>query len=135
VDYKSGPRISNPGDLLGGRQIQLPIYALAARKMLLSMGVYHVEAQYYHISTQGGFKRKRLSSDELPAMEGRLKEIVAIIVQGISSGLFIPAGEKETCQFCECKAACGSVRGAVPLRKKDDPALESFHRMRDIRTA
>jgi len=135
VDYKSGKRGFKPDDFQGGRQIQLPVYALAARRMLASMGVQDVEAQYYYIGSQGKFWRSELSSDKIRAMEVKLREIVAIIVQGILSGLFIPAGDEETCKNCDCKAACGSIRWAAFSRKKNDPALEPFHRLRDTRTS
>ncbi len=135
VDYKSGRRGFKPQDFRGGRQIQLPVYALAARQILTSIGVHDVEAQYYYIGRQGGFRRDELSSEDIHAMEDKLQEIVAIIVQGILSGLFMPAGEEDACRECDYKAACGSARNSVLRLKKNDPALAPFQRLRSIRAA
>ena len=135
VDYKTGKRGFKPEDFYGGRQLQLPVYALAAQKMLIPRGVHHVMAQYYYVGSQGKFRRDELSWETIRAIEVKLREIVAIIVQGILSGLFISTGDDDVCRICDYKAACGSARGTALSRKNNDPILAPFHRLRDIRAA
>jgi ATP-dependent helicase/nuclease subunit B len=133
MDYKSGEPRRKPDDLHGGRQIQLLIYALAARQMLAPIGVQEVEAQYYYVGSQGRFRRERLSPQDISTMETMLKEILALIIKGILSGLFIPAGEEVACLHCQYRAACGPSRGKVLSTKKHDEALATFHRLREIK--
>jgi len=135
VDYKSRRRGLKPQDFHGGRQIQLPVYALAARHFLASMGVKQVDAQYYYVSRQGGFKREPLLSDEIHAMEDKLREIVALIVEGIVGGIFIQTGGEDICRGCDYSPACGPERRSTLRRKQGDPALAPFQRLRNIRTA
>ena len=75
----------------GGRRLQLPVYAAAARQL---RGAETVEAAYWYVSVDGRLQHDRFILDD--DTDARFREVVGHIVDGIDAGLFPPVpGEPE----------------------------------------
>lgn len=132
IDYKTGsasPYQEMKTDPLGGgRRLQLPVYALAARSAA-GEGA-EVEAHYWFVTARGGFERKAVS---LAQVERRFLEVVETIAAGIQQGLF-PAnpgppgrdGRPQNCQFCDFDRICLTDRELLWMRKRDNPELSPY---------
>ncbi|HEY3669716.1 MAG TPA: PD-(D/E)XK nuclease family protein [Acidimicrobiia bacterium] len=87
VDYKTGRPVGIPDDdpTAGGRLLQLPVYAHAARA---SFGARDtpVGAAYWYVSTRGGFRWAELVLT--PAVDARVDEVLRAIADGIDGGVF-----------------------------------------------
>lgn len=101
VDYKTGKLDSykklDPADpTLGGSQLQLPLYAVAASSYL-SQGVSEVHASYWFTSDSQRWTTKGylVSQDVLNAFD----EAIEVIVDGIEGGLFPPKPTPSSSQW------------------------------------
>jgi hypothetical protein len=144
-DYKTG-RLGGYEDLEhdpvdGGKLLQLPIYALAARAIT---GADDIEAYYW-------FTRAETADDAQVGyrydhtVEGRFQEVVDTIVTGIGAGCF-PADpgprefdyrvQQETfahCFSCPYHRLCPLDRATTFSRKEEDSALEPYLSLHDGR--
>jgi RecB family exonuclease len=123
IDYKTGSAFSyddmkdNP--LGQGTHLQLPVYALAARTVLIPGAT--VEAEYWFISSRGKFERKTVP---LAEVEGAFKTTVQAIVAGIRGGVFPanpgPSGRDgpANCTYCDFNRLCPANRKTLWERKQ-----------------
>lgn len=141
VDYKTGnkpaPADREPG-LGGGRRMQLPVYALAAQRVL-GDAVTVTESEYFYCSRAGD--GLRVATDEQGFTgEGlaELSKVVLALVDGVRGGVFFadPSDEK-VCKHCELKLACGKgpfLENAY-ARKQSDPAVAAIQAVRNAEAA
>jgi hypothetical protein len=87
IDYKTGRPIGvdDLDPTAGGRMLQLPVYAHAARA---SFGTPDtpVGAAYWYVSTRGAFRWAELVLT--PAVDARVDEVLRAIADGIDGGVF-----------------------------------------------
>lgn len=141
VDYKTGNKPEKadrkPG-LGGGRRMQLPVYALAAQRVL-GDGVTVTESEYFYCSRAGD--GLRVSTDQQGFTGDGLAElskVVLALVDGVRAGIFFadPTDEK-VCKHCELKLACGKgpfLENAY-ARKQSDPAVAALQAVRNVEAA
>jgi RecB family exonuclease len=110
IDYKTGSSHLSRQDLVLGRRLQLPIYALAAERAL---GLGKVEEGFYWSLLRGEAGALKLSSFKdgedvgLPAASAVVLEHVARIVDGIRQAQFPPLPPKGGCpSYCPVSAWC-----------------------------
>jgi hypothetical protein len=142
-DYTPGRRrrYEAPADdpVHGGRLLQLPVYALAARDQ---EGTDEATAAYWFTSESPEAPLLPVTLDD--ATEERFVEVVSTIVDGIAGGCF-PAypgdrawdhrTQRETwasCQWCEFDRLCAVDRGAAWERVADDDAAAPFVALDEI---
>jgi RecB family exonuclease len=134
LDYKtSASRYFRPQDILEGRMLQLPLYAMAVEDLLLAgQGAVPWHGGYWHIRDRGfdagrglsfherseaGIRRTELWSD----LRQRLVERVAGLVSGIRAGDFPMHCEDEHCTGrCAYKTVC-RVHAVRSLEKTWQP--------------
>jgi ATP-dependent helicase/nuclease subunit B len=87
LDYKTGRPVGIPDDdpTAGGRLLQLPVYAHAARASFGNRDT-SVGAAYWYVSTRGGFRWAELVLT--PAVDARVDEVLRAIADGIDGGVF-----------------------------------------------
>lgn len=131
IDYKTGTRREPSGDdpLGGGTQLQLFVYAMAARARF--GGTHPVRAAYWFIGSAA--PPDWLELDE--GIERRLATVLGSLADGIEGGRF-PArpgptdGRSATrgahCGFCPFDAMCPPDRTAAWRRKHEDPVLADY---------
>jgi RecB family exonuclease len=122
VDYKTGRLAGRDQDLGGGTALQLPVYLLAASR-LLGAPVEAGEALYRRVGA-GGRRAVRFAGDRWSESGEEFARVVETTTRGIEEGLFFaPAGD-ETCRYCDFKIACtaGSARLFERKAPHDDRA-------------
>ena len=132
IDYKTGSaRDKAPFDK--GKALQLPIYLRAAARAL-GMEAEQGEAQYFYVSTKGGFKRKVVTGAELVARNDEFERVIGTIADGIDSGMFAPNPGKDafTCTWCDYKDVCDRRIERIMLRKVDDPRGAAYRALEEI---
>lgn len=134
-DYKSGSAGYYSGlrkdPVNGGRVLQLPIYALAARECL---GFGEAAAYYWFVGEEAGYRRIGYTVDD-KALE-RFREAAGVIIDGIDSGVFPanpgkPSGEggHANCRICPYDRICPIDRRRVWERKRQSPELRRYVEM------
>ena len=110
VDYKTGRLAGRDQDLGGGTALQLPVYLLAASR-LLGAPVEGGEALYRRVGA-GGRRSVRFAGDRWSESSEEFARVVETTTRGIEEGLFFAPGGDETCRYCDFKIACtaGSER-------------------------
>jgi len=110
VDYKTGSTHLTKEDLIHGRRLQLPLYALAVKEAL-KLG-QPVEGMYWKIraAEAGSLKLSTFKSDTGEGIEGAVqtaKEHLIRILKGIRTGDFPPVPPKGGCpEYCPAAQWC-----------------------------
>lgn len=110
VDYKTGSSHLSKEDLIHGRRLQLPLYALAAKEAL-KLGE-PIEGMYWKIraAEAGSLKLSTFKSDVGEGIEGAVqtaKEHLIRILKGIRTGNFPPVPPKGGCpEYCPAAQWC-----------------------------
>ena len=135
TDYKTGSPYSyrNMKDdpLDSGRKLQLPIYAMAAKRVM--EGLEHAVGGYWFVSTAANFERKIVDLNEV---EDRFIDVIGQISAGIQSGLFPanpgPPAQKgpENCGFCDFDRICPTGRTHLWERKNGDDRLINYNNLK-----
>lgn len=142
IDYKTGSADSyvglneeNPDDQ--GTRLQLPVYGLAARSFH-DAAEASVRAEYWFITTRGGFRRVGffITEDVLRRVSATVNEMV----HGIDSGVFpsyprasstTPRVSPDHCGFCDPDGLGVADLRRQLERKRSDPALKRFFALVD----
>jgi PD-(D/E)XK nuclease superfamily len=132
TDYKtgSGSRLPRPGQLNGGRALQLPLY-LRAGSMLLDTDYRSGEAAYHVVSRRGRLKQITFSGADYEARQDEIDRVLGRIVNGIANGDFHPE-PGDACRWCDYRHLCDVGRQRIRERKRDAPEMVSFTEMREI---
>ena len=141
IDYKTGterPRKVDLGKdpLVGGRYLQLPIYALAARRVYGLDPEATVGSAYWFISDRAGFAYNPVDWDE-PNTE-RFLQAVNLITNNIRAGRF-PANpgtddhraRDSNCRHCSFDTVCPADRAARWKQNRLDPVLADYLELSD----
>ena len=134
VDYKSGRSERCRSDSFdGGRQLQLPLYLLAAAHLF---GAKEGRARYLFAADQK--YRRQFTLEMLRERMGDLRRVVGLILDGIASGEFFllpnddgPAGHYCE-QYCPCQRICGPARARLSEIKAASPGLKRLKELREI---
>ena len=91
IDYKTGREFPSASDLkkdplVGGRVLQLPVYALAARQIYDLNPTATVSSAYWFITDRGGFKYNRIDWDLEHTQQ--FERAVNLIVENVRLGRF-----------------------------------------------
>lgn len=128
-DYKTGRQsgIARLGGdpLAGGRRLQLPLYAMAARQAFEHVGP--IRSRYWMVSAEREAALYELELTE--AVERHFGDVVGRIAAGIDAGCFpaIPGPPRENgfegCMWCDFDRVCPAGRDRQWAAKRVDPAL------------
>ena len=117
IDYKTGSldRFKDQ-ELGGGTTLQLPIYLLAASKLLdrpVAAGI----AQYWRIGSGRGKRRISYAGETWSEGEPALARILDAITHGIEGGIFCAVPGSDRCSYCAVRSACPSGSARIFERK------------------
>jgi ATP-dependent helicase/nuclease subunit B len=123
VDYKTGKKYAEkPAELQGGRMLQLPLYVLAAAK-LLRIDASAGGAAYVYPTRRGEFKTVEWQPDELAARQADVTSLLDAIVSGVRRGDYIVAPHDGACDYCPFNGVCEGARGKYAAAKEGDERL------------
>jgi len=131
IDYKTGRPQPRAKKLLdAGRRLQLPVYLMAAARLLdeARPGATVDSAQYLYLG-RGGTARTVLTRGEVEDAMDDLRKAVALIVRGIESGMFFHPPGDPGCSYCDFADACGPAAAVLSKMKSGDPRVEFFTEM------
>jgi len=127
VDYKTGKPPWKEGEQFrGGRELQLAIYNRAADRLFAGASVS--EAVYYYATPAGRYKQKACPANA--EVDETLVRVLRTLDETARAGVFAPVAD--TCDFCDFQAVCGGARETRAERKKADPRLAAFLKLREI---
>jgi RecB family exonuclease len=134
VDYKTGTSDGyKKTSFRGGRQLQLPIYLLAASHLLKASAG---SARYLFVRQPRDMVQFTLA--ELRQRTDDLRRTLRIIVEAIAAGDFFPlppddGNGLEVCERrCPYDVACGAARGYLAEMKRTDPDAARLAELRQI---
>ncbi len=140
IDYKTGQEVKFKADNVEtGRQLQLPLYALAVEQHLLadqqpqglSAGYWNIKAQGFKSGKSGPLRMREIDDQQLHAtdqwneLQATMLDRVQQIVAGIRHGEFPVDNDDEHCtRSCSLRTICrvGHIRS---LQKKWKPPTPS----------
>ena len=137
VDYKSGRRGTagyRADSFAGGRQLQLPLYLLAASAAL---GRQRGRARYLFI--QEARFLDEFTVEKLCSRAQDLRRIVDLVLSGIRSGDFFPLppadrpGREHCRQYCAFRAVCGPARAKLAAVKDHAGNVSDLGRLWQLR--
>lgn len=134
IDYKTGKVRDDhkPGQLRGGRALQLPLYLLAGGQ-LLDLPPERGSAEYHFATRRGQFKRVEFDGSHLGERGEDLDRLLEGITGAIHEGVFLRAPQNERqCEWCDFDSVCPSNRFRQIERKSADERHEAFHLLRAI---
>ena len=125
TQYRTLEREDDP--TVGGTLLQLGLYAEAAHQLL---GATSVDTRYWMVNPRANYER--FGYEWTTDHRRRLAEVVALIVEGIETGVFAAApGDWDSfrrtyaaCAFCEFDSLCPRDRAEHAAEKADAPELE-----------
>jgi RecB family exonuclease len=124
VDYKTGKKYTEkPGELQGGRMLQLPLYVLAAAQ-LLGIDPTAGAAAYVYPTRRGDFQTVDWKPEDLAARRGEVLALLNAIVNSVRDGDFLIAPAPNACEWCDFKGICVGSSGGYAEGKAADPRLE-----------
>jgi RecB family exonuclease len=127
VDYKTGKPPWKEGEQFrGGRELQLAIYNRAADRLFEGASVS--EALYYYATPRGGYVQKACPANA--EVDETLVRVLRTLDETARAGVFAPVAD--TCDFCHFQAVCGAARETRAERKRADPRLAAFLKLREI---
>jgi ATP-dependent helicase/nuclease subunit B len=123
VDYKTGKKYAEKsGELQGGRMLQLPLYVLAAAK-LLGIDPTAGAAAYVYPTRKGDFQTVEWTPEDLASRQADVLALIDAIVTSARRGDFIVAPSEKACDYCPFNGICVGARGGYAERKTNDDRL------------
>jgi RecB family exonuclease len=130
IDYKTGKLSGKDQDLAGGSALQLPLYLMAASRLLgLDLGAG--EARYRHVGPGEGRSAVVFSGSSWNESASEFAGIIECLTRGIERGLFFAPADERGCRYCDVKPACPAGQSRLFAAKaKNDPRVREYLEMR-----
>ena len=135
IDYKTGRAgLTTPNRFRGGREMQAPVYLLAARRAF-NVDTALLEAELYYCSRRGNFRRARFDGGALDARGDDLDQIIEAAADGITAGRFFPhpyIKSEHHCRVCDFRLVCDARVDRLWTQKQGDAAAAAFVAVTEI---
>jgi ATP-dependent helicase/nuclease subunit B len=105
IDYKTGKLIGKDQNLARGSTLQLPIYLMAASR-ILGLELRSGEARYRRVGTGEGRSAVVFSGSSWDECAPELAEIIEVITSGVERGIFFAPADDRECRRCDVRIAC-----------------------------
>ncbi len=131
LDYKTGklPRGLRDDALAGGEALQLPLYLLAAEKLLPDVSVE--AASYLFFTLRGGYRDIHFSRGALEARRDDVNKLLDTAAGMIRDGVFAQHATPENCRQCDFRPICGNGILKLAARKLGDARITTFHEIKE----
>lgn len=106
VDYKSGSASIKPADALGGRNLQIPVYALAVERAILP-GIHVTAGVYLSVNSGEVCGRLDFEGRDGDKLRARTQELIERFVSSIGKGDFtVRPTDQSLCTTCQHNKVC-----------------------------
>ncbi len=131
LDYKTGKLPGGLCDdaLVGGEALQLPLYLLAAEKLL--PGVSVEAASYLFFTLRGGYRDIHFSRAALEVRRDDVNKLLDTAAGMIRDGVFAQHATPENCRHCDFRPICGNGVLKLAARKVEDVRMATFREIKD----
>jgi len=130
VDYKTGKLKGKDQDLARGSALQLPIYLMAASRML-GLELRSGEARYRHVGPGEGRSAVIFSGGSWDESASEFAKIVDVITRGIERGVFFAPADEQGCRNCDVRIACpAGMSRLFAIKSAKDPRAREYLEMR-----
>jgi len=131
LDYKTGrsPRHIRNDSLAGGEALQLPLYILAAEKLLPNTAVE--AASYLYFTLRGRYRTVTFTHHALDEQRLALTGLLETAAEMIRDGVFAQYATADGCRQCEFRPICGNGILKLYERKRDDAHMETFRSIKE----
>ncbi len=134
VDYKSGQSSTRTSlkSVMQGQSFQLPLYALAAERLLEGNSVTPFRAAYWHVAGKGYQEKEAVkfrmaaggrlqACEEWEILEAAIKPRIRSLIEGIRRGQFPMHSADDKCtSYCDYRSVC-RVNQVRSLEKHWEP--------------
>jgi RecB family exonuclease len=129
LDYKTGKGETEKVQVDSGRNIQLPVYLLAARALVAPQTQASITCSFRMVTRRGSYAEVVLPADENLVGAG-LADTVSSIRRLVMAGVFprLPA-DAHACAFCRLRYACDELQSTME-RKRGQAALGPLAQLR-----
>ena len=135
IDFKTGrpsptQKALTDDPVIRGQNLQLAVYAVAAKQQQVESSDANVAASYWFITDRGEFKSLEVLWNDRVAE--RFHDVLGRILDGIGQGYFpVHPGDEvfrgpQNCRNCAYDAACSRDRQSTWNATRHDPRLESY---------
>ena len=130
IDYKTGKLKGKNQDLAGGSALQLPIYLMAASR-LLGRDLHVGEAWYRHVGAGEGSGAVTFSGSSWEKSAPEFAGIIDCIIHGIERGLFFAPADEQGCRYCDVRPACpAGMSRLFAIKAANDARAREYLAMR-----
>jgi ATP-dependent helicase/nuclease subunit B len=130
IDYKTGRLSGADQDLARGSALQLPVYLLAASR-ILGLELRSGEARYRRVGTGEGKDAVVFSGSAWDESSPLFAKIVGVITRGIERGIFFAPADELECRTCDVRPACPSgASGLFAIKAANDGRAREYLEMR-----
>jgi len=130
IDYKTGKLKGKDQDLARGSALQLPIYLMAASR-LLGLELRSGEARYRHVGSGEGRSAVVFSGSSWDESALEFAKIIGVITRGIERGLFFAPADEQGCRYCDVRIACpAGMARLFAIKAANDGRVREYLEMR-----
>ena len=120
IDYKTGRKGKNIGKITRPRELQLPIYIIAASS-IFNLNPARIRATYVFLKEDEKKRKQSYAGESFLSEENKIKQSIKVFIKGQEDGFFIRDPREKHCEYCDYKQICiGNLKKDFE-RKKDDP--------------
>ncbi|MGD1047492.1 MAG: PD-(D/E)XK nuclease family protein, partial [Candidatus Krumholzibacteriaceae bacterium] len=119
IDYKTGRLAGKDQDIAHGMALQLPIYLIAAAR-ILEAEIRAGEARYRHVGAGGGPSAVLFSGSRWDESSAGFEKTIDVITRGIERGIFFAPANDEACRYCDVRVACTAGMPRLFARKAEN---------------
>jgi hypothetical protein len=132
IDYKTGRIAAKDQDLGGGSYLQLPVYLLAASR-LLGVPVENGKSMLRRVGTGDSRKKAVYSGADWKTGRVEFARVLDVIVTGITSGYFFVSPSATGCDYCGVRQACPTGREFLfAVKAAGDDRAREYLEMRGL---
>jgi ATP-dependent helicase/nuclease subunit B len=130
IDYKTGRLTGKDQDFARGSALQLPIYLMAAAR-ILGLEVRSGEARYRYVGTGEGKSAVIFLGSLWGECSHAFAKIIEVIARGIESGIFFAPADDRECRSCDVRVACSAGASRLfAIKAENDGRAREYLEMR-----
>jgi ATP-dependent helicase/nuclease subunit B len=130
IDYKTGKLHGRDNDLGGGSKLQLPVYLVAASK-IVDTDPSRGEACYRKVSISEGKDTLTFTGKLWNRESEHFEDILNVLLRTMERGIFVAVPSMDSCRYCPVRVCCPTGKDQIFERKvSGEKRMDEFLRMK-----